>query len=155
GCAIVVLLSVVCGALVFAQSPEAPKIDRLDPALDSIVSTDAKITVVPTPPGANEGPVWIRRGNYLLFTNLTTRNINKLDLATGQVTVNLEHRDSNGVRLDRRGRVIWMAHPESMDASPAGTVVRLEKDGSRTILAKEFDGKPLNAPNDVVTKSDG
>jgi gluconolactonase len=32
--------------------------------------------------------------------------------------------------------------------------VRTEKDGKLTVLADSFDGKRLNAPNDIVVKSD-
>jgi gluconolactonase len=34
-------------------------------------------------------------------------------------------------------------------------VVRLEKDGSETVLADKFEGKRLNSPNDLVYRSDG
>ena len=33
--------------------------------------------------------------------------------------------------------------------------MRIEADGRRTVLAKEFEGKRLNSPNDLVFKSDG
>jgi hypothetical protein len=35
------------------------------------------------------------------------------------------------------------------------TVYRLEKEGTRTILADRFEGKRFNGPNDIVVKSDG
>jgi gluconolactonase len=35
------------------------------------------------------------------------------------------------------------------------TVYRLEKDGTRTILADRYEGKRFNGPNDIVVKSDG
>jgi gluconolactonase len=35
------------------------------------------------------------------------------------------------------------------------TVVRLERDGTRTILADRYDGKRFSGPNDIVIKSDG
>jgi gluconolactonase len=148
-------VSTIAAVAVMAQAPEPVRIDRLDPALDSIVPPNARMDVDATPPGANEGPVWIRKGGYLLYTNMTTRAINKLTPSDGKVITLLEHTDSNGVTLDRQGRVVWMAHPESMDSAPAGTVVRLEKDGTRTVLASEYEGKPLNAPNDLVYKSNG
>ena len=31
---------------------------------------------------------------------------------------------------------------------------RLEKDGKRTMLADQFEGKHFNGPNDIVVKSD-
>jgi gluconolactonase len=35
------------------------------------------------------------------------------------------------------------------------TLVRLEKDGSRTMLADRYEGKRFSGPNDVVVKSNG
>jgi gluconolactonase len=34
-------------------------------------------------------------------------------------------------------------------------VIRLEKDGTETVLADRFEGKRLNSPNDLVYRSDG
>ena len=35
------------------------------------------------------------------------------------------------------------------------TVYRLEKDGTRTMLADRYEGKRFNGPNDIVIKSNG
>ena len=42
-----------------------------------------------------------------------------------------------------------------MCAMPDRSVVRLEKDGTRTVLADRFEGKRFSGPNDVVVKSNG
>jgi gluconolactonase len=55
---------------------------------------------------------------------------------------------SNGLAQDREGRLVFCAHGER-------SIVRLEKNGSRTTLADRFEGKRLNGPNDLVVKSDG
>jgi gluconolactonase len=55
---------------------------------------------------------------------------------------------SNGIALDPQGRIVWCAQGDR-------AIVRLEKDGKRTILADRYDGKRLNRPNDLVVKSDG
>ena len=62
-------------ALLCAQAP-APvprpfQVVRLDPALDAIVSTDAKIETLGEHFGLTEGPVWIPdpAGGYLLFSD--------------------------------------------------------------------------------------
>ena len=34
-------------------------------------------------------------------------------------------------------------------------IVRLEKDGKRTILADRYEGKRFSGPNDIVAKSNG
>jgi gluconolactonase len=54
--------------------PPAPrpfKVVRLDPALDAIVSSDAKIEILGEHFGLTEGPVWIQdpAGGYLLFSD--------------------------------------------------------------------------------------
>ncbi|MGH6622867.1 MAG: SMP-30/gluconolactonase/LRE family protein, partial [Burkholderiaceae bacterium] len=54
----------------------------------------------------------------------------------------------NGNVRDRQGRLITCEH------SVTRRVVRTEKDGKLTVLADSYDGKKLNAPNDVVVKSD-
>jgi len=55
---------------------------------------------------------------------------------------------ANGTTLDRQGRLVYCEYSD-------GQIVRLEKDGGRTVLAGRFDGKRLNGPNDLVYKSNG
>jgi gluconolactonase len=55
---------------------------------------------------------------------------------------------SNGITLDPQGRVVFCAVGDRQ-------IVRLEADDRRTVLAKEYEGRPLNSPNDLVFKSDG
>src|SRR5262249_30560551 len=53
-----------------------------------------------------------------------------------------------GLTLDPEGRLVIDQHGNHR-------VVRLEKDGSLTILADRWQGKRLNSPNDLVYRSDG
>ena len=55
---------------------------------------------------------------------------------------------SNGLTLDRQGRVLAAEHD-------GRRVSRVADDGTRTVLAEQFQGKRLNSPNDIVVKSDG
>jgi gluconolactonase len=55
---------------------------------------------------------------------------------------------SNGLTLDRQGRVLAAEHD-------GRRVTRVADDGTRTVLAERFQGKRLNSPNDIVVKSDG
>ncbi|MEJ0005465.1 MAG: SMP-30/gluconolactonase/LRE family protein [Steroidobacteraceae bacterium] len=50
--------------------------------------------------------------------------------------------------VDRQGRLIWCAGQDL-------TIKRLEKDGTRTVLASGFEGKHFNGPNDVAIAGDG
>ena len=56
--------------------------------------------------------------------------------------------NANGNTRDRQGRLVTCEHLTRR-------VTRTEHDGSITVLLDRFDGKPLNAPNDVVTSRDG
>jgi gluconolactonase len=55
---------------------------------------------------------------------------------------------ADGLTHDRQGRLIL--------ATFAGrSLMRIEKDGTRTVLVDRYDGKQFGGPNDVVVKSDG
>src|SRR5580704_15243920 len=128
----------------------AKRIERLDPALDQIVSTSEPIVDLATNLGgiANvEGPLWWKEGGYLLFRGT---DLKRWKYAPGQrLSVFKENSNAaNGITRDMQGRLL---------ACEAATrrVVREEHDGSITVLANTFQGRPLNFPNDIVVKSDG
>src|SRR5215469_14564035 len=140
----------VCGGHDTAAAQAAKRIERLDPALDQIVSTTEPIVDLATNLGgiANvEGPLWWREGSYLLFRGTDLR---RWKYAPGQgISVFKENTNgANGITRDMQGRLV---------ACEAGTrrVVREEHDGTITVLASSFQGRPLNYPNDVVVKSNG
>ena len=61
--AIVVLLVVTMGVgLATAQKPSGKPIVRLDPALDALVSPDAKLELVKGGFGFTEGALWVHKG---------------------------------------------------------------------------------------------
>ncbi|MCX6619671.1 MAG: SMP-30/gluconolactonase/LRE family protein [Acidobacteria bacterium] len=91
-----------------------------------------------------EGPVFSRLG-YLLFTDIPANRIHKWE--HGKLTVFRENTNgANGLTFDHQGRLL---------ACERGQVTRTEKDGSLTILARSFEGKLLNRPNDIVYAIDG
>src|SRR5580692_8910055 len=55
-----------------AQNVSDKAVTRLDPALDALVSPDAKVELVKGGFGFTEGPVWKQQGKdgYLLFTDI-------------------------------------------------------------------------------------
>ena len=71
------------------------------------------------------------------------------DEVTGQVSAFRQPSNfGNGQTRDRQGRLVTCEHG-------GRRVTRTEYDGSITVLADNYEGKPLNSPNDVVVKSDG
>jgi gluconolactonase len=95
-----------------------------------------------------EGPVWIPEQQCLLFSDIPANHIVQLNLDRSTHLFRQTSQNSNGLTLDRQGRLI---------ACEQGTrrVTRTEFDGSVTVLSSHFQGKRLNSPNDVVVKSDG
>ncbi len=96
-----------------------------------------------------EGPVYFADQHALLFSDIPNRRILRYDEHSGVVTTfrNGSH-NANGNTRDLQGRLITCEQG-------AGRVTRTEPDGSITVLADSFEGRRLNAPNDVVVKSDG
>ena len=101
-----------------------------------------------------EGPVYFPsdvagKPGYLLCSDIPNNRLMKFDEATNQFTVHRENVSfANGNTRDRQGRLLTCEH------SVTRRVVRTEKDGRQTVLADRFQGKRLNAPNDIVVKSD-
>ncbi|MEO8498498.1 MAG: SMP-30/gluconolactonase/LRE family protein, partial [Planctomycetota bacterium] len=93
--------------------------------------------------------VWFGDGRYLLWSDIPNNRIMKWEEETGAVSVfRKPSNNSNGNTRDRQGRLVTCEHA-------ARRVTRTEYDGSITVIADQFDGKPLNSPNDVVCRSDG
>ena len=96
-----------------------------------------------------EGPVWLGDAGCLLFSDIPNDRILRWDAAAGQTTTyRTPARYSNGNTRDRSGRLVTCEHGSR-------SVTRTEPDGRITVLADAYQGKRLNAPNDVVVASDG
>jgi len=93
-----------------------------------------------------EGPVWFGDHGCLLFSDVPNNRIMRWT-EEGVSLFRAPSHFSNGQTRDRQGRLVTCCHQ-------TGCVVRTEFDGAITILAQSFDGRPLNAPNDVIVKSD-
>ncbi|MCH8174145.1 MAG: SMP-30/gluconolactonase/LRE family protein [Proteobacteria bacterium] len=96
-----------------------------------------------------EGPAWNGVGRYLVWSDIPNNRQLRWIEDDGRVT---EFRNpsgnSNGNTFDNQGRQISCEHG-------GRRVVRYEYDGSVTVIADSFEGKPLNSPNDAVVAPDG
>jgi gluconolactonase len=171
----IIVLSIMSTMALVGTAPQAQDwnfVARINPALDEIVPADARVEKLADSFGFLEGPVWVRQGGYLLFSDIPANVIYKWSPDVGKVSIFLAYSGftgtddsvagaqsndgralvtllgSNAVTVDPQGRVVYCAHGDRQ-------VVRLEADGRRTVLASQFEGKRLNSPNDLVFKSDG
>ena len=96
-----------------------------------------------------EGPVWFGDGRYLLFSDIPNNRMLRWLEETGEVSVFRSPSNySNGNCRDREGRLLTCEHDTRR-------VTRTEHDGTITVLMDNYQGKKLNAPNDIVVHSDG
>jgi gluconolactonase len=96
-----------------------------------------------------EGPAYFPAGRYLVWSDIPNDRMLRYDEATDSVSVFRSPAGyTNGHTVDRLGRLVSCEHGNRR-------VTRTEPDGSISVLADSFDGKPLNSPNDVVVRSDG
>ena len=87
---------------------------------------------------------------YVLVSDIPNNRIMKFDEKDGSFTVFRQPANyANGNTRDRQGRLVTCEH------SVVRRVTRTEPDGRITVLADNFEGKRLNAPNDIVAHSDG
>src|SRR5205085_4513491 len=96
----------------------------------------------------SEGPVYVRDGGYLLWSDIPNNRIMRWSEDEGHVSVFRSPSNfANGNTRDREGRLVTCEHDTRR-------ITRTEHDGTITVLMDKFDGKPLNSPNDIVVKSD-
>jgi gluconolactonase len=118
-----------------------------NPGLHDLIAPDAPIERIAGGLGFTEGPVW--RGTSLLFSDIPNKRIVRWRrLPEGPELTTYATGNSNGLTLDRQGQVLAAEHG-------GRCVSRVADDGTRTVLAEQFEGKRLNSPNDIVAKSDG
>jgi len=141
------------------ETKTAGTIERIDPALDQIISTEAKVEIVAEGFTWSEGPLWLAGKNTLLFTDVPENKIYKWTEEKGAevyltpsgftgTTTTSKEPGANGLTLDDEGNLILCQHGDRrvaiMDApldSPKAVF---------TSLAENFNGKRFNSPNDVV-----
>lgn len=143
----------------FAQAV-APTVRRVSPKLDRIIAPDAKVEVIATGIKWAEGPVWVRQGGYLLFSD-PPANIMRKWSRKGGVSVFMEpsglpnpdpklvrEAGSNGMAMDHQGRLlIANSGGRSLDRVDLASA-------KRTVLVDRYKGKRFNSPNDMhVAKS--
>jgi gluconolactonase len=155
------------------SAQRAFRIKAMSPEMHDLVGPDAELELLGDRYGLTEGPLWMddAEDGFLLFTDLISNAIFKwtpeegtsvfLDDAgysgddinnagfqamRGRMRVILI--GPNGLTLDPQGRPAWCAMPDRR-------VMRLEKDGTRTVVAEKYRGKRFSGPNDLIYRSDG
>ncbi len=123
-------------------------ITKFDERFDPCVLGNAELLTLGEGYAWLEGPVWFADANQLLVSDIPNDRILRWTEDSGVSVFRQPSGFANGHTRDREGRLVGCSHR-------GRSVQRTELDGTVTILASHYDGKPLNSPNDVVVSSDG
>jgi gluconolactonase len=162
-----VSIALVSATTLFATLPAVAQIEtpagvgvvvRLDKRLDALVPAGAMIEKVADGFVFLEGPVWRNADSRLFYSDLRGNAIYQWTAADGVRDYSkpffagdgagLRGVGPNGIALDSQGRLLACVYGSR-------SVIRIEKDGTRTTLAERYQGKRLNSPNDLVVARDG
>ncbi len=151
-----VLLTAAPVPIISATAPYATigSVERLDPALDALLAPDAAMEKLAEGFNWSEGPVWVAAQSHLLFSDVPENRVYRWKEGEG-ISVFLEpsgftgtvyhgrERGSNGLTLDRQGRLVLCQHGDRR-------VARLAADGkSFETIVDHFEGKRFSSPNDL------
>lgn len=148
-----------CLAQATRNFPVLGTIHRYDPKLDALLPRDAKIEVLSSRFGWAEGPVWVKKDGFLLFSDVIKNQVMKWKEGAG-VSVYLhpsgytgiypysKEPGSNGLMINQKGELVSCEHGDRR-------ISVLAPGGGKRTLVDNYQGKRLNSPNDGCFKSNG
>lgn len=139
--------------------PTLGNIVELDPRLWDLLDKDAEIEVLCSGFDWAEGPVWVKDGDYVLFSDIPPNKVMKWEEGKGVSTYLFPsgytgatdyggEPGCNGLLLDSKGQLVSCEHGDRR-------LSVMTKDGGKRTLVDNYEGKRLNSPNDAVFKSNG
>jgi len=135
-------------------------IERLDPALDAIIDSTAKIETLCTGFDWAEGPVWDEREKRLLFSDVPRNTIYQWKEGDTEASVFMKpsgftgvsnyssEPGSNGLAMDDKGQLYCCEHGDRR-------ISYLTPGGGKRTLADNYNGKRFNSPNDLAIARNG
>jgi gluconolactonase len=111
------------------------------------VSEPWNVEVIDDGFAGGEGPVWSRKG-YLLFSDFQTDRIHKYVPGRKVSIFREQSNGANGNTFDAQGRLYTCEYKSRR-------VTRTSADGRIEVIADRWQGKRLNAPNDIIVRRDG
>jgi gluconolactonase len=148
-----------------ARKADPPKtlgtIERLDPAFDKLIPKNASLEVLVEGHDWTEGPVWVKDGGFLLFSDIPRNSIYKWEEGKGESLflkpsgyegkrTDFVEPGSNGLILDPKGNLVLCEHGDRRISR-----VDLSTKHKTVLVDKTPDGKRFNSPNDGCFKSNG
>ena len=157
--AFLIAVAVLVGAAA-PPSALAGSVEIRSPAFRKFLPAGAQVRTIADGITWAEGPVWVAKGGYLLFSDVPANRMYRWVPGQTKATVFLE---PSGATETKRLRE---AGTNGLKPGPAGAILAADSgDGaivlldlatkSKRILADRFEGKRLNSPNDIAVGPDG
>jgi gluconolactonase len=136
-------------------------IETFQPTLEEVLGPKPVLEIIAEGFEWSEGPLWVEEQQMLLFSDVPENKVYKWTEASGAEVyldpsgyTGTESREgSNGLLLDRRGRLVLCQHG---DRRMARMDAPIDAPQSKFItLADQYSGKRFNSPNDAVYNKDG
>src|SRR5690554_4762024 len=135
-------------------------IERLDPALDAVIDTNATIEIIAEGFTWSEGPLWVETEQMLLFSDVPANTIYKWTEEYGAEAYlqpsgytasepsQSKEPGSNGLLLDSNGKLVLCQHGDRRMARMEAPLDRPA--ATFAALATNYEGMRFNSPNDAV-----
>ena len=139
-------------------------IERVDPALDSIISKDAKIEIIAEGFDWSEGPLWLDSRKMLLFSDIPQNTVYEWTEEKGK-EVYLKpsgytgtaqrggETGSNALLLNKDGKLVLCQHGNRQMAMMDANLDDPKPDFKT--IAGTYQSKKFNSPNDAVYRNNG
>ncbi|MFL3658964.1 MAG: SMP-30/gluconolactonase/LRE family protein [Opitutales bacterium] len=139
--------------------PSIGEVLRFDDKMDTLVADGVEIEVLSSGFAWSEGPVWVKEGNFLLFSDVHRNKVIKWTEGIGAEIflepsgfTGIGHYSrglgSNGLAIDSAGRLISCEHGDRRISS-------MTFNEGKVTLADNYNGKRFNSPNDLVISKEG
>ena len=155
----ITLLLLFIPLIFFGQNDFIGSVERFSSEIDEFFSKDSKIEIIANGFSWSEGPVWSKKLNAVLFSDVPNNVIYKWDEKNGLdiflneigysgIVPNSKEDGTNGLTIDQQGNLIICMHGDRR-------VVKLEdwQSNKVTPIATSFNKKLFNSPNDLVYNS--
>jgi gluconolactonase len=147
-----------------SAKPGYGQVERIDPRLDEVISTDAKVEIIAEGFEWSEGPLWVEKEKMLLFSDIPKNTIYKWTEENGKEVYLTPsgytgtakrggETGSNGLLLNRQGQLVLCQHGDRRIAV-MNAPVNDPKPDFKT-LASGYNGKKFDSPNDAIIRSNG
>lgn len=115
--------------------------------MDSIVAPGTEPKMLGDKFIFTEGPCWLPTKQGWVFSDIPANKMYFYSAKKGISVFRDPSNFSNGNAIDKDGNLVTAQHDR--------TVTRTDKDGKVSVIAKEYEGRKLNSPNDLVVAENG